>query len=53
MLHKGQHVRWAAGGYFVLAIMALFGNRAYPVMSYRDAARALLEEASEGKDHTP
>lgn len=52
-LHKGQDVREDAGGYMIRAIMALFGKRADPVMSYREAAKALLEEASEGKDDTP
>lgn len=42
-LHKGQSVHEDAGGFFIRAIMAMFGKKAGPVVSYRQAARALLE----------
>ena len=48
-LHKGQCVYEDAGGYMLRAIMALFGKKADPVLSYRDAARALLQ----GTEPTP
>jgi hypothetical protein len=45
-LHKGQSVYEDAGGYFIRAIMALFGKKPDPVVSYRNAARSLLEQHS-------
>ena len=45
-LHKGQSVYEDAGGYILRAIMALFGKKADPVVSYRNAAKALLEGAA-------
>lgn len=44
-LHKGQDVYEDAGGYMIRAIMALFGKKADPVMNYRQAASALLQNA--------
>jgi len=46
-LSKGQSVYEDAGGYFVRAIMALFGKKADPVLSYRAAATALLKNMDE------
>lgn len=44
-LHKGQGVQEDAGGFFVRAIMALFGKKPDPVETYRQAAERLLREA--------
>jgi hypothetical protein len=45
-LHMGQGVREDAGGYFMRAIRALLGIRPRdPVLTYRTAARALIERA--------
>lgn len=44
-LRKGQAVREDAGGFFVRAIMALFGKRADPVETYHQAVRRLLDGA--------
>lgn len=44
-LHKGQDLFEDAGGFMIRAIMALFGKRADPVMNYREAAKALLDDA--------
>lgn len=44
-LHKGQSVYEDAGGYFIRAIAALFGKKPDPVVSYQEAARALLKGA--------
>jgi hypothetical protein len=44
-LRKGQSVYEDAGGYMLRAIMALLGKKPDPVVSYRDAARAMLDGA--------
>lgn len=43
VLRGGQDVREDGGGFFVRAIMALFGAKPDPVLTYQEAARALLE----------
>jgi hypothetical protein len=45
-LRKGQDYREDAGGFFIRALSALFGAKPDPVVSYRDAAKALLENHS-------
>jgi hypothetical protein len=46
-LRKGQDVYEDAGGYFMRAIKALFGIKPRdPMLTYQEAARALIEEAS-------
>jgi len=45
-LGKGQAVHEDGGGYFVRAIMALFGKKPDPVQNYQDAAKELLENAN-------
>ena len=51
-LNKGQGVREDGGGFFVRAIMALFGKKPDPVVSYRAAAQALLQgvDTKEGSE---
>ena len=44
-LNKGQGVREDGGGFFVRAIMALFGKKADPVENYQQAAERLLRDA--------
>jgi len=44
-LREGQGVREDGGGFFVRCIKALFGIKADPVETYREAARRLLKEA--------
>jgi len=44
-LNKGQGACEDGGGFFVRAIMALFGKKADPVENYRQAAARLLREA--------
>jgi hypothetical protein len=45
-MSKGQDVREDAGGFFLRCIRALFGgHRRTIVTTYKDAARALLEQA--------
>ena len=41
----GQGVREDGGGFFLRAIMALFGKKPDPVETYQEAARRLLKEA--------
>lgn len=41
-LNKGQGIYDDGGGFFVRAIMALFGKKPDPVVTYRAAAEALL-----------
>jgi hypothetical protein len=46
-LHKGQDIYEDAGGYFIRAIKALFGlgyRHRDPIVTYQDAARALMRE---------
>lgn len=43
VLTAGQDHREDAGGFFTRAIMALFGKRSDPVITYRQAATALLD----------
>jgi hypothetical protein len=46
-LHKGQDIYEDAGGYFIRAIKTLFGlgyRHRDPVVTYQDAARALMRE---------
>ena len=43
VLNGGQDFREDAGGFFTRAIMALFSRRLDPVVTYRQAARALLK----------
>jgi hypothetical protein len=44
-LDKGQDIREDAGGFFIRAIMALFGRKPTdPVTNYQQAAQALLDE---------
>ena len=42
VLHNGQDYREDAGGFFSRAIMALFGRKSDPVMSYQEAAESML-----------
>lgn len=44
VLHGGQAVTEDAGGFLARAIMALFGKKPDPVITYQKAARALLED---------
>lgn len=44
VLHGGQSVTEDAGGFLARAIMALFGRKPDPVVTYRQAARALLAD---------
>lgn len=46
-LRKGHDVREDAGGFFVRAIMALFGKTPDPVLTYQRAAEAMLREMSQ------
>lgn len=43
VLRDGQDHREDGGGFFARAIMALFGKKPDPVVTYRGAARAMLE----------
>jgi hypothetical protein len=46
-IRKGQDVYEDGGGYFMRAIKALFGIKPRdPILTYQEAARALIEEAS-------
>jgi hypothetical protein len=46
-IRKGQDVYEDGGGYFMRAIKALFGIKPRdPMLTYQEAARALIEEAS-------
>lgn len=44
-LNRGQGIHEDGGGFFVRAIMALFGKKPDPVETYREAADRLLREA--------
>lgn len=44
VLRGGQDVREDGGGFFTRAIMALFGRKTEPVVTYQRAAAALLSE---------
>ena len=44
VIRDGQDIREDAGGFFARAIMALFGKRSNPSLTYQRAARALLAE---------
>ena len=44
-LNKGQGVHEDGGGFFIRAIMALFGKKADPVENYQKAAERMLREA--------
>ncbi len=46
-LRQGQGVREDGGGFWLRCIMALFGKKTDPVVSYQKAARRLLEEAGQ------
>ena len=45
-LDKGQSINEDGGGYFIRAIMALFGKKPDPVESYQQAAARLLRDAN-------
>lgn len=45
-LHKGQSIYEDAGGYFIRAIRALLGKKSSPIMNYRSALQAMLEQAN-------
>jgi hypothetical protein len=49
VLDRGQDVTEDAGWFFARAIMALFGKRPDPVVTYREAAEALLAQQEEPK----
>lgn len=50
-LHKGQGIYEDAGGYFIRCIKALFGVQPRdPVVTYREAAEALVKKARESND---
>lgn len=49
VLHGGQAVTEDAGGFLARAIMALFGKKPDPVMTYQQAARALLMDVEKGR----
>lgn len=50
VLHGGQSVTEDAGGFLARAIMALFGRKPDPVVTYRQAARALLAPKGGGDE---
>lgn len=45
-LAKGQSIHEDGGGYFIRAIMALFGKRPDPVENYQQAAERMLHDAN-------
>lgn len=48
-LRRGQDVCEDAGGFMLRAIKALFGIQPRnPVLTYQDAARAMIKEATDG-----
>ncbi len=48
-LARGQGVHEDAGGFFARAIMALFGRKPDPVLTYRHAAEAMLSASQENR----